>query len=914
METQPITQLLSTPVVSCSLKRKRPPQILIPNVLQEIQADKLQFSGLNPQNEPFCFSGIGVGVSSTKGKKKFMEDAHKIVSCLNGSSNNGFFGVYDGHGGHKAAEFVAENLHTNIVEMMVNCSETGSVSKVEAVKAGYLKTDQQFLKQGVVSGACCVTALIEGQEVVVSNLGDCRAVLCRGGVAEALTKDHRAEREDERERIENKGGYVEIHRGSWRVHGVLSVTRSVGDAHLKDWVVAEPDTVILQLTPDTDFLVLASDGLWEEVGNQEAVDTVIRCCMPEKKSGSTDVQKDDSVHYGCVNVSPSSKLKRVSLVKQKGLKHSPSDNKTIGSRKDMQDDFPSENESPPSKLRRISLVNRINIKADSPINGKYVHKQIIPTPTGLVHMQEDFPSENESPPSKLRRFSLVNRINIKADSPINGKNVHKKIIPTFTGLVHMQDDFPSENESPPSKSRRISLFNRINTKADTSINEESVHNSTKLVDTQDDFPSENESPASKSRRISLFNRINIKADSPINKKSVHNSTELVDTQDDFPSENESPPLKSRRISLFNRINIKADSPINQKSVHKKKPASTRLVAACKELVNLAVSRGSLDDITVMIIDLNHFRCLPACFSSNERQTNCPAATITRSGQSVFMSIYRTKLAGQCRLITIKWCKNVLLHGLSISVQAASGKEQCHCKVELKPWYFWRKQGCKQFETDGRIVDVFWDLKAAKFNGETEPKSDYYLAIVCEGEVVLLNGDMKKEAYKKTRCRPALIEPILVSKREHIFGKRKFSTKIKLDNEKEKLHEISIECNNSIMSNQSIIIGGSCGFDPQLEIKVDGELAIQVKHLQWKFRGNEAIAVNKTRVQVFWDVHDWLFGAGPRHGLFIFNPVSSSSKSMPLLSNDHEVPYANVEDDNVGGSSTFCLFLYTWKVE
>ncbi|WCJ38557.1 hypothetical protein M5689_019613 [Euphorbia peplus] len=309
--------------------------------------------------------------------------------------------------------------------------------------------------------------------------------------------------------------------------------------------------------------------------------------------------------------------------------------------------------------------------------------------------------------------------------------------------------------------------------------------------------------------------------------------------------------------------------------------------------------------------------VPACFSSSEKQTNCPAATIiTRSGQSVFMSIYRTKLAGQCRLITVKWCKNVLLHGLSISVQSATEKDQCHCKVELKPWYFWRKQGSKKFTTDGRTVDVFWDLKAAKFHGETEPKSDYYLAIVCEGEVVLLLGDLKIEAYKKTRCRPALIEPILVSRREHVFGKKKFSTRIKLDNEKEKLHEISIECNNGGMSNQSVIIGGSCGFDPQLEIKVDGELVIQVKHLQWKFRGNEAIAVNKTRVQVFWDVHDWLFGDGPRHGVFVFNPISSSpnSSSRAFLSNDQEVSCANLEDDNVGGSSTFCLFLYTWKVE
>lgn len=60
------------------------------------------------------------------------------------------------------------------------------------------------LLQGLGSGACCVTALIEGREMVISNLGDCRAVVCRDGSAEALTTDHRPAREDERRRIEDK--------------------------------------------------------------------------------------------------------------------------------------------------------------------------------------------------------------------------------------------------------------------------------------------------------------------------------------------------------------------------------------------------------------------------------------------------------------------------------------------------------------------------------------------------------------------------------------------------------------------------------------------------------------------------------------------------------------------------------------
>ncbi|KAI9087513.1 hypothetical protein K1719_030383 [Acacia pycnantha] len=166
--------------------------------------------------------------------------------------------------------------------------------------------------------------------------------------------------------------------------------------------------------------------------------------------------------------------------------------------------------------------------------------------------------------------------------------------------------------------------------------------------------------------------------------------------------------------------------------------------------------------------------IPACFSSAENDQ----VAVTRSGQSVFVSVYRTKIAHQCRFITITWCKNLLIHGLSVSVEGPEGETQYSCKVELKPWCFWRKHGSKRFMVDGKAVDVFWDLKAAKFNGETEPISEYYVAVVCDEEVVLLLGDLKNDAYKRTGCRPSLIDPILVSKKEHIFGKKKFSTRAK----------------------------------------------------------------------------------------------------------------------------------------
>ncbi|ONK80124.1 uncharacterized protein A4U43_C01F14130 [Asparagus officinalis] len=73
----------------------------------------------------------------------------------------------------------------------------------KAVANGYMKADAEFLKEEAVSGSCCVTVLIKKGDLIVSNAGDCQAVLSVSGAAEALTSDHRPSREDERERIEN---------------------------------------------------------------------------------------------------------------------------------------------------------------------------------------------------------------------------------------------------------------------------------------------------------------------------------------------------------------------------------------------------------------------------------------------------------------------------------------------------------------------------------------------------------------------------------------------------------------------------------------------------------------------------------------------------------------------------------------
>ena len=110
-----------------------------------------------------------------------------------------FFGVFDGHGGSKAADFAAKNLDKKVIsEVSKKCGD----SIEDAIKEAYLTTDMDFLKEDVGGGTCCVTAVIHKGDLVVSNAGDCRAVMSRSGVAEALTSDHQPSRQDERDRIE----------------------------------------------------------------------------------------------------------------------------------------------------------------------------------------------------------------------------------------------------------------------------------------------------------------------------------------------------------------------------------------------------------------------------------------------------------------------------------------------------------------------------------------------------------------------------------------------------------------------------------------------------------------------------------------------------------------------------------------
>ncbi|KAL0865335.1 hypothetical protein Bca101_044453 [Brassica carinata] len=261
------------------LKRKRPTRLDIPVAPVGVAAPvSVNAEMLREESGEVEREGDEFSVYCKRGKREAMEDRFSAFTNLERDPKQAIFGVFDGHGGSIAAEFAAKNLCNNILGEIG--SERNDSEIEEAVKRGYLATDSEFLKEkDVKGGSCCVTAMIKDGNLVVSNAGDCRAVLSVGGLAEALTSDHRPSREDERNRIESSGGYVDTFNSVWRIQGSLAVSRGIGDAHLKRWVISEPETKTLRINPQHEFLVLASDGLWEKVGNQEAVDIARPFCM-----------------------------------------------------------------------------------------------------------------------------------------------------------------------------------------------------------------------------------------------------------------------------------------------------------------------------------------------------------------------------------------------------------------------------------------------------------------------------------------------------------------------------------------------------------------------------------------------------------------------------------------------------------
>ncbi|XP_061341987.1 protein kinase and PP2C-like domain-containing protein isoform X2 [Gastrolobium bilobum] len=222
------------------------------------------------------------GSYATCGRRETMEDTHFVLPHICNENDVYAFGIFDGHRGAAAAEFSSRAVPA----VLQTLDFIGSPAN--ALVEAFLKTDAAFRKEldsfrktnrcmqkDWHPGCTAIAALVVRNKLFVANIGDCRAILCRAGNSIALSKDHVASCLEERERVIRHGGHVHWQVDTWRVGlPALQVTRSIGDDDLKPAVTAEPEIAESTLCAEDEFLVMASDGLWDVISSMDVINII----------------------------------------------------------------------------------------------------------------------------------------------------------------------------------------------------------------------------------------------------------------------------------------------------------------------------------------------------------------------------------------------------------------------------------------------------------------------------------------------------------------------------------------------------------------------------------------------------------------------------------------------------------------
>ncbi|VDM16412.1 unnamed protein product [Hydatigera taeniaeformis] len=242
-----------------------------------------------------------VGTAAQKGERDEMQDEHLSIpdfgdkvaaGAYSGEAQRiSLFGVFDGHGGARAAQFAKQR----IVEQLSAKFPSGGLSQIEKDMKRitidiYKKIDEEFLREASrqrphwKDGSTATTVLLVNNTLYIANIGDSAAVMARrreGGdgdeaameslVGLRLTRDHTPLDPGERERL-TRVSNIRIIDG--RVNGQLEVSRSFGDYQFKrHGVSCLPDVKKYELVPGRDrFLLIACDGLWKCFSFQEAIE------------------------------------------------------------------------------------------------------------------------------------------------------------------------------------------------------------------------------------------------------------------------------------------------------------------------------------------------------------------------------------------------------------------------------------------------------------------------------------------------------------------------------------------------------------------------------------------------------------------------------------------------------------------
>ncbi|CAN6709339.1 unnamed protein product [Malus baccata var. baccata] len=245
--------------------------------------------------------GIRWGSTSLQGAREEMEDA--VVVRSDGLDGFSFAAVFDGHAGFNSVKFLRDELYKECCAalqggLLLRGNDFKAIR--EALQETFEKVDSKLLKwlesngEEDESGSTATLMFVGNDTLVISHVQSC------SGKAEVLTHPHRPYGSNkaslqEIKRIREAGGWI----SNGRICGDIAVSRAFGDMRFKtkknemvkkgvekgrwtekfasrvqfsgDLVTASPDVFQVTFGTDSEFVLLASDGLWDYINSSDAV-------------------------------------------------------------------------------------------------------------------------------------------------------------------------------------------------------------------------------------------------------------------------------------------------------------------------------------------------------------------------------------------------------------------------------------------------------------------------------------------------------------------------------------------------------------------------------------------------------------------------------------------------------------------
>ena len=247
-------------------------------------AEKEAFNNHKENEETFplekhydlCFVSYAYHEHPNLEHRKDMEDFHYIKALLNKKINCSYFGLFDGHSGKEVGMYLMQNLHKILSQEFKNNNNIENTENIkQIVISSFEKIDKEINEQNFKNetGSTGTVLLLykdknspSGKSILSANVGDSKAYLITKREMKLITKDHKCNDSNEVQRIRDSGGIVFRER----VFGTLMLTRSFGDKEMKKYgVLSTPDIFLKNIEDDDLFVIIASDGVWDVVEEDE---------------------------------------------------------------------------------------------------------------------------------------------------------------------------------------------------------------------------------------------------------------------------------------------------------------------------------------------------------------------------------------------------------------------------------------------------------------------------------------------------------------------------------------------------------------------------------------------------------------------------------------------------------------------